>query len=71
MNINFVNKVMNSNNTNYLYSNFTYETKKDFENLQKKSYMDIIKYLIQNAIRVNEVLKISNLNNYDYIEDNK
>ena len=71
MNINFVNKVMNSNNTNYLYSNFTHEIKKDVENLQKKRYMDIIIYLIQNAIRVNEVLKISNLNNYDYIEDNK
>ena len=33
--------------------------------------MDIIKYIIQNAIRINEVLKTSNLNNYDFIEDNE
>ena len=33
--------------------------------------MEIIKYLVQNAIRLNEVLKNSNLNNYDYIEDDK
>ncbi len=71
MNQNFVNKAMNSNNGNFIYSNFTNEIKKDFENLKKKSYMDIIKFLIQNAIRVNEVLKISNLNNYDYFDDNK
>ena len=60
MNENFVNKAFNSS-----------EIKKDFENLKKKSYMEIIKFLIQNAIRVNEVLKISNLNNYDYFDDNK
>lgn len=71
MNQNFVNKAMNSNNGNFIYSNFTNEIKKDFENLKKKSYMEIIKFLIQNAIRVNEVLKISNLNNYDYFDDNK
>ena len=71
MNQNFVNKVLNSNNTNYIFPNFVGEIKKDFDNLKKKGYMDIIKYLIQNAIRMNEVLKSSNLNNYDYIEDNK
>ena len=75
MNQNFVLKVISSNNSIYLNSNFisdlAFEIKKDFENLLKKSYMEIMKYLIQNAIRVNEVLKISNLNNYDYIEDNK
>ena len=75
MNQSFVNKVMNSTGSIYINTNFSsdfaLEIKKDFENLFKKSYMDIIKYLIQNAIRVNEVLKSSNLNNYDYIEDNK
>ena len=71
MNMNFINKVINSNDTNYIYSNFNSEIKKDFENLHKKSYMDIIKFIIQNAIRINEVLKKSNLNNYDYIEDNE
>ena len=71
MNQNFVNKVLNSNNTNYIFPNFVGEIKKDFDNLKKKGYMDVIKYLIQNAIRMNEVLKSSNLNNYDYIEDNK
>ena len=71
MNMNFINKVINSNNINYIYSNFNNEIRKEFENLQKKSYMDIIKYIIQNAIRINEVLKTSNLNNYDFIEDNE
>ena len=60
MNQNFVNKAMNSNNGNFIYSNFSNEIKKDFENLKKKSYMEIIKFLIQNAIRVNEVLKNNN-----------
>ena len=71
MNQNFFIKVMSSNNTNFIFQNFVGEIKKDFENLQKKSYMEIIKYLIQSAIRINEVLKSSNLNNYDYIEDDK
>ena len=69
MNENFVNKALNSNNCNYLKVNK--EFKKDIENLKNKSYMDIITYLIQNALRMNEVLKISNLNNYDYFEDDK
>ena len=69
MNEAFINKALNSNNCNYLKVNK--EFKKDIENLKNKSYMDIIRYLIQNAMRMNEVLKISNLNNYDYIEDNK
>jgi hypothetical protein len=67
MNEIFVNKALNSNNSSYLKVNK--EMKKDIENLKSKSYMDIIRYLIQNAMRMNEVLKISNLNNYDYIED--
>lgn len=71
MNQNFFIKVMSSNNTNFIFQNFVGEIKKDFENLQQKSYMEIIKYLIQSAIRINEVLKSSNLNNYDYIEDDK
>jgi hypothetical protein len=71
MNQNFFIKVMSSNNINFIFQNFVGEIKKDFENLQKKSYMEIIKYLIQNAIRINEILKSSNLNNYDYIEDDK
>ena len=71
MNQNFVIKVLNSNNTNFIFPNFVGEIKKDFDNLKKKSYMEIIKYLIQNTIKMNEVLKSSNLNNYDYIEDNK
>ena len=71
MHQNFFIKVMSSNNTNFIFQNFVGEIKKDFENLQKKSYMEIIKYLIQSAIRINEVLKSSNLNNYDYIEDDK
>ena len=58
-------------NTNQIFPNFVGEIKKDFDNLKKKGYLDIIKYLIQNAIRMKEVLKSSNLNNYDYIEDNK
>ena len=71
MNQNFVNKVLSSNNTNIIYPNVIGELKIDFDNLKKKSYMEIIKYLIINTIRMNEVLKSSNLNNYDYIEDNK
>ena len=71
MNQNFVNKVLSSNNTNIIYPNVVGELKIDFDNLKKKSYMEIIKYLIINTIRMNEVLKSSNLNNYDYIEDNK
>jgi len=71
MNQNFVNKVLSSNNTNIIYPNAIGELKIDFDNLKKKSYMEIIKYLIINTIRMNEVLKSSNLNNYDYIEDNK
>ena len=71
MNQNFFIKVMSSTNTNFIFPNFVGEIKKDFDNLQKKSYMEIIKYLVQNAIRLNEVLKNSNLNNYDYIEDDK
>ena len=71
MNQNFFIKVMSSNNTNFIFQNFVGEIKKDFENKKKKSYMEIIKYLIQSAIRINEVLKSSNLNNYDYIEDDK
>ena len=71
MNQNFFIKVMSSNNTNFIFQNFVGEIKKDFENLQKKSHMEIIKYLIQSTIRINEVLKSSNLNNYDYIEDDK
>ena len=69
MNETFFNKALNSNNCNYLKINK--EIKKDIDNLKKKSYMDIIRYTIQNALRMNEVLKISNLNNYDYIEDDK
>ena len=71
MNQNFVNKVLSSNNTNIIYPNVIGELKIDFDNLKKKSYMEINKYLIINTIRMNEVLKSSNLNNYDYIEDNK
>ena len=41
MNQNFVNKVLNSNNTNYIFPNFVGEIKKDFDNLKKKGYMDI------------------------------
>ncbi len=69
MNEIFVNKALNSNSSSYLKVNK--EIKKDIENLKSKSYMDIIRYLIQNAMRMNEVLKISNLNNYDFIEDDK
>ena len=69
MNEIFVNKALNSNSSSYLKVNK--EIKKDIENLKSESYMDIIRYLIQNAMRMNEVLKISNLNNYDYIEDDK
>ena len=69
MNENFVNKALNSNSNNYLKINK--EVKKDIENLKNKNYMEIIRFLIQNALRMNEVLKISNMNNYDYIEDDK
>jgi hypothetical protein len=69
MNENFVNKALNSNSNNYL--KISKEVKKDIENLKNKNYMEIIRFLIQNALRMNEVLKISNMNNYDYIEDDK
>ena len=69
MNENFVNKALNSNSNNYL--KIGKEVKKDIENLKNKNYMEIIRFLIQNALRMNEVLKISNMNNYDYIEDDK
>ena len=69
MNDNFFNKALNSNNSYYL--NINKDIKKDIDNLQNKNYMYIIRYIIQNAMRMNEVLKISNLNNYDYIEDDK
>ena len=69
MNENFFIKALNSNNTSYLYANFNTEIKKEFEGLRKKNYMEIIKFMITNAIRINEVLKISNLSNYDYIEE--
>ena len=67
MNDNFMNKALNSNNSSYLKINK--EIEKDIEKLQNKSYVDILRYLIQNTLRLSEVLKISNLNNYDYIED--
>lgn len=69
MNENFVNKALNSNSNNYL--KISKEVKKDIENLKNKNYMEIMKFLVQNALRMNEVLKISNMNNYDYIEDVK
>ena len=69
MNENFMNKALNSNNSSYLKINK--EVKKDIENLKNKSYMDIIKYLIQNTMRMNGVLKISNLSNYDFFEEDK
>ena len=69
MNENFVNKAFNSSNTAYIYSDLTSEIKKEFEILRKKSYMEIIKFLVQYTLRLNEVLKISNLSNYDYIEE--
>ena len=69
MNENFINKALNSNNSSYLKINK--EVKKDIENLKNKSYMDIIRYLIQNTMRMNGVLKISNLNNYDFFEEDK
>ena len=69
MNDIFVNKALNSNSSSYL--NINKDVKKDIENLKNKSYMDIMRFLIQNAMRMNEVLKISDLNNYDYIEDDK
>ena len=69
MNENFVKKALNSNSSSYL--NINKNMKKDIENLKNKSYMEILRYLVQNAMRMNEVLKISNLNNYDYIEDDK
>ena len=53
MNENFVNKALNSNSNNYL--KISKEVKKDIENLKNKNYMEIIRFLIQNAMRMNEV----------------
>lgn len=72
------NKSININLLKFEYNNYNTGTdiekknlemiKSDIEKLNNKSYMDIVILLIQNAMRMNEVLKISNMNNYDYLE---
>ena len=64
MNENFVNRILNHNQNNLDNIN-----KKDVEVLQNKNYMELLKFLIQNCIKMNEVLKLSNLNNFDCSED--
>lgn len=64
MDENFVNKILNHNKNNFDNIN-----KKDIETLKDKNYMELLKFLIQNCIEMNEVLKLSNLNNFDCCEE--
>ena len=63
MNENFVNKILNHNKNDFDNKN------KDIQIMQNKSYMELLKFLIQNCIQMNEVLKLSNLNNFDCNEE--